>query len=185
LVKVGIPWAPKDFIERAELAAHPFDQLHCEDIILASAFCVATCGPQALATLRAEALAKWTARARELQAAADELHAAAHPDVRVSLGSKRLFLFREMLEQVHFPNARELVDNIVTGFVIAGRLPSTGVFPTRQKPATGSLEDLVADARTAQATLLASVGPSPDSEMDNAVYDKTREEVERGWLAAG
>ena len=68
-----------------------------------------TMGPSCFNRRRRRTLHRWTARAKDLESKEEELRRSVHPDVLISLRSKRILLFGEMLREAGFPNADKLV----------------------------------------------------------------------------
>ena len=111
-----------------------------------------------------------------------ELHCTLHPDVEAVIGSKRVLLFRAMLQDIGFVGTDELTFHMMSGFPVVGDYPKTGVFPPNQRPASFTQEDLWRGARRAVKELEAVPGTLGDAELDATVWDTTTEEVAKGWL---
>ena len=178
-----LPWSTSEFVEQARSVEHPFAAIVCEQAIWKSAFLLATRGPAAFGDMRLRALANWRVRARELEPDEARLHASLHPDVRGSVGRKRLLLLKEMLAAAGFPCAELVFSSMVGGFTVLGKVPATGVFPPKEGAAAAMQEeDLKRQAVPARRTLLAAHPPNEDRELLAKVYQETRDEVARGWL---
>ena len=179
---VDMPWSWQEFVEVAMRAEHPFAPIACDRAIWRSAFLLATRGPKAMVELRLKELVKWKVRARELEPAETKLHGSLHPDVRGSVGRKRLHLLREMLKAADFPCADLIFDSMVGGFSVFGEVRPTGVFPEFRRPPAASEATLEDEAPAARRALRASPPPSHDDDLLCRVYEETTDEVQRGWL---
>ena len=182
MLVLGVAWTTEEFVSQSVTLPHPFDCVEADDDILVSVFRTLTSPVEDTKLLREATLAHWRSRAEELETKEEELRCAAHPDVLPSIRGKRLLLFGEMLRASNFPSASALVHRMSTGFPLLGNIEPTGVFPTGVSSAGSCIEDLWTSARTLQNSAIGSIGPSSDAELDCAVSDATREEVERGWL---
>ena len=121
VISVGVPWTPLEFTELALKTPHPFELLAeaCDDTKKA-VFMNLCMGPADMATLRQGELAKWRARARELQADEDADHLAAHPEVRPCLAGKKVRLLEEMAAAAGFPSSRLLAQMLWGGCPVLG-----------------------------------------------------------------
>ena len=140
-------------------------------------------GVDRLVAARETALCKWRRRAAELEDQESELHMAATAEVRGVIAQKRILLFREMLLEAGFPSAHELCELMAKGFPIVGEMVPSRVFAAKVGDPVVGTSDLDRHASELQGACLAAVGPSKDSDLDAAVYEITRTEVERGWLS--
>jgi len=181
-LEIGIPWSPQEFVEKSLSLEHPYSAVSVEDDILRSAFTTLTGSLAAARHARDQALDHWSRRAAALDPLESKIKASVHEDVRPSIASKRLLLFREMLESIDFPHADKLIHTMAKGFPLAGDIEKTGIFPEMHRPATSTLEDLWRTAPEVQRQVTRTIGASTDPELDEAVTDTTRDEVTRGWL---
>jgi hypothetical protein len=182
VMEVGIPHTPSEFTDKSLRLEHPFDVLSVDDGILRSVFATLTRSASDTRTARDQALAYWRSRARDLDCEENRLRAAVHEDVARSISGKRILLFREMLESVHFPHAGSLTHKMATGFPLAGEIQKTDVFVEMRRPASSDLNDLWRGARESQQQAFNTIAASGDSVLDDAVTETTADEVERGWL---
>ena len=110
------------------------------------------------------------------------LHEGLDPHVRMVIKRKRLLLFEEMLTAAGFPGASDLTYHFTKGFPVAGEFPVTSVFPADERIATGTIEDLLANADSIRQRIETSCRSSRDGVLDEALFKKTLDEVEEGWL---
>ena len=181
-VTVLFPWSTSEFVEQALKAQHPFSKIVCDPAIWRAAFLRASRGPKAFGDLRLRELAKWSLRAKELEERELALHATLHPDVRGAVCGKRLLLLREMLDEARFSAAAQVFDSMVHGFDVVGPVPASGVFPAFRRHASSSVQGLRSEAAAARNALRSSKPPSDDTDLVEAVYSETLDEVGRGWL---
>ena len=100
---------------------------------------------------------------------------------REVLQSKRLLVFRHMLEAISHENT-SLVDNMVSGFDLTGVLPRSHVFISKFKPAEQSEAQLRKGATRLRDGLMATVRPAVDSALDRGVLEATKKELGRGFV---
>jgi hypothetical protein len=105
-------------------------------------------------------LVRWSTRARELDAREQEFHASLHPDVKGSVGRKRLLLLRELLLEARFPGAEQVFDSMVHGFDVVGAVPASGVFPAWRREAVASIDSLMKEAPAAKRAHAPRLDPS-------------------------
>lgn len=129
LVTVGIPRSPWDFLERAISAGHPRTlAIHLNEVVTKMLHENFAEEPYQVVKTRALFLRKWTQRCRDLTADEQVLHQGLDPHLQHVLQGKRLLLFKEMLQELQYPDT-ELVDTICSGFPLTGWLPKSNVFP--------------------------------------------------------
>ena len=179
-LEFGVRWSPEEFVSEACKTEHPSSLANLLPPELATAvqqnFAM---NEHALGQHRTETIRKWIARANELVAEEEDLKSEMSANRRGILGSKRLLLFRSLLEDAgHEDN--ELYDDLAKGFDLVGRLPESGVFKKKFRPATLLEDDLRKGAARARAATLATVGESDDPVIDDGVLQATLKEVEAG-----
>ena len=179
---MGAPWTVDDFTRLAFLAEHPYEELVLPDVLKRSVVDRFTRGVEATLAARENYLRKWEARAAQLEVAEARLHRRMDSDVRRAMRGKRLLIFEEMLVDVGFPRAALLVKRMSEGFHVIGDVAATDVYEPRPAQAKMERTELLRNARVAQDILLATVGPSGDDEIDQALDDTTAAELKEGWL---
>ena len=118
-----------EFADAALGCHHPFENVVCPASVFEHLpFRVGTSTAE-VAQFRLAVLDKWRRRALLLEPQERRLHSEMNPSVEAIMGTKKLLIFREMLEEAGFPNAKRLVDYMATGFPLAGLFPQTGVLP--------------------------------------------------------
>ena len=179
-IVAGLPWSPREFVERAEQLVHPFDEdSPLDESILRTMFGNLVRGPQAVVRHRKGVLAHYERCVRSQEAA---LKDKMDPLVRDVVGDKKILLFRGMLRDVGHPGV-DLAADIAAGFPLLGDLGMSGVFKKCDRPALLSAKELMTGARWAQESCRAtSCRSSGVPETDVAVFEGTMEEVKKRWL---
>ena len=179
-LEFGVRWSPEEFVSEACKTEHPSSLASLLPPELAAAvqqnFAM---NEHALGQHRTETIRKWIARANELVAEEERLKSEMSANRRGILGSKRLLLFKSLLEDAgHEDN--ELYEDLAKGFDLVGRLPESGVFKKKFRPATLLEDDLREGAARARAATLATVEESDDPVIDDGVLQATLKGVEAG-----
>ena len=181
-ILVGIFRDPASFALTALELAHPFEDHACSRAIVEGLRFRMTSSTETVTKHRRSTLARWTARAAELEGRECQLHAALDVNVNGIVNTKRILLFGEMLKEATFPNADDLVHYLSAGFPLAGDFPSTGVFPPKLKEASLSVADLWHMSAQIRREVISSCRSSGDDNVDIRLYEATLEEVDKGWL---
>ena len=126
-------------------------------------------------------LDKWMKRAKEIEANPDPSWNIEDKSMRRILSGKRLQLLREIIQEEGYGDVT-LARDIQHGFDLVGRTPESNVLPGKLSPATLTAADLEACAPKVQQALKRSLGSSGDSDLDEALWQKTLDEVSAGWL---
>ncbi|CAE7027233.1 unnamed protein product [Symbiodinium sp. CCMP2592] len=158
----GICWSPEEFIHKAVQAGHPkkFDSL-LPSALSHSIDVNAKTTPADRAGLRAEWFAKWTKRAAELSGDEKKLKSSLPEYARKIVLPKRILLWREILEDLKYPDIGVL-DEMLEGVHLTSEQLRSKASESRQR---------IIDAIKSQGHL------------DEALEQKVDEEVELGWLS--
>ena len=132
-----------------------------------------------IALERARFLATWAKRAKELAKDELRLKESMDPEVARAVSSKRILLFEEILKSTSFPDM-DVVNELKQGAKLTGTVDETGMLPGKFIPALSTVEELCANAARIRPNLLAEASGSGDSHIDEVVWTKTLEEVEKG-----
>ena len=95
---------------------------------------------------------------------------------------KKFLLFGEMVREVSFPMAAELVHCMSARFPVEGPLPVTDIFPKVRRKALFLPEELWIQSARVRAALEAAAGPSGDRMLDEAV-EEDHPGRSTGWMA--
>lgn len=104
------------------------------------------------------------------------------PQVEKVLCGKRLLLFDAMAKHAGV-NDPLLFKDVVEGFRLTGSAPSSGIYPSKLRPASITVDQLKDSAAWAQKTVHASCRKvGADESVAAAVYEDTVQQVNDGWL---
>ena len=179
----GIPWEPLEFVQQAAKAKHPMQLEQLLPARLGSVVgCYKTMAVQQRVVHRTSRLGFWVSRAKDLACEESEFHASLHPHVQSVLKGKRLLLFREMLQSIHYEDA-SVFEEFTAGSTLVGPAPPSGLWPTKFQPATMTLKELAATAQKERG-LLTGHKPAIDQDDDIAesVWQQTIAEISTGAL---
>ena len=179
----GVPRTPEDFCERAVKCGHPRGMaIHLPEMVKKVLVDSLEMPPAELALWRCKQLTKWTFRASQLQGAELEHKRSMPEHMRVLLQQKRLLLFKEMLEEVGYPDT-ELIPDISRGFRLMGWQKKSGVFPNCVKRPQHSVETLKQLSRGLHRSIVGQLGGDDDDDPTVLqTWDKTLEEVSKGYI---
>ena len=178
----GVPFCPEEFMAEAVSRGHPklFSRLVPQILqdAIHNNFCSESL--QKLPAERAKWFAKWTARAKQLTQKDAELKSTLPHHAACILEPKRLTLFKEILEDVGYPDLGAY-DELVNGTELVGEVKPFGIFEKAFRPAEITTEQLKKSGRASRLLNFYRCSSSGDVEVDEVVYRKTLEEVELGW----
>ena len=178
----GIFWKEEEFVEQAIKAKHPLSlESALPRQLLDSIHRSVYENEVTIARVRAEFFAKWTKRAVQLDMDEKALKAGMHADVARAVRNKRILLFEEMLRATNFPDMG-VVDELRLGSDLTGEIPLTNMLPGRFEPALISEQELQRSAERVRKAAIHGVRSSGDNDLDDIVWQKTMEEVDKGWL---
>ena len=178
----GIPFSPDEFVGEAVSRGHPklFARLVPEVLQTAIKNNFAIGSVQSLPASRVQWFTKWTARAKQLTSSDVALKATLPNHAAHILEQKRLVLFKEILEESGYPDTGAF-DELVQGTELVGEVKPFGIFEKTFRPAEMTKEQLEAEPHSTRVLNYYKCSSSGDSEIDEAVYCKTLEEVNFGW----
>ncbi|CAE7244581.1 unnamed protein product [Symbiodinium sp. CCMP2592] len=179
----GVFRSPESFVREAKLLYHPFDSLaQLPDYLIKSLFEQLTKSPAEICKLRLLRLQKWRARATELAPVEHAHRAKMQPSVKEILANKRTALLEEMAAEIDWPD-KGLFSEMRQGFRLVGCLSPSGVFREGGYLASISESELMENADSIRASLLARVSADPLDENAEELYDVTLQEAtQKKWL---
>ena len=125
-VVYGVYFSPEEFTQRVQGIRHPFDvPLPLDEANMESIRFILERGPAKVASFRAERLSHYLKRAKSLQRDEMALHKSLNKDCQLVLESKRLLLFREMLEDAGVKD-EYLFQDLCSGFRLEQASPEKG-----------------------------------------------------------
>ena len=179
---IGLPSDPDDFVLRALRAGHPRGMDVHVDAAMASVVKANLVDPPfCLAKKRVEFLKKWTARAKDLKLEEESFRKRMPEHVRNVLGDKRLVLFKEILDDLDYPDTK-LTEDIACGFKLSGYMTKSNVFRARSKRPAFSLETLRKLSRSFNSRNVDALRKRQDAELEEQTWKETEEELRKGWI---
>lgn len=179
---VGVPSTPEDFVNRAYKAGHPRGlDVHVDEAMRDVVRANLLDPPFVLAKKRALYLKRWTARAKELAVAEEQLREQMPEHVRCVVGQKRLVLLGEMLSDLRYPDDK-LVSDIAAGFRLSGYMTRSNVFRAKSKRPPMSMETLKKLGKSFNSKNFASLSKRQETELQEATWKETQAELEKGWI---
>ena len=181
-VAYGVPWSEESFIQEAISRGHPSNicgelaplmMKAIEDNVNKSA--------EEIILARASWLKKWIQRAKDLDGEEKRLHSAMPPHRRKILEGKRILLLKEIIRDMQYPDP-EIADLIADGFDLIGTCGGGNVLPQDFQPATLTAQDLGLHSEASNKAIIFSTKSSGDESINQELWKKTQEEVEKGWL---
>lgn len=133
-----------------------------------------------IASLRVRWFSKWTKRAKELAAEEETLKSQLPDHVQTILRPKRLLLWKEILAELDYPDM-SVFEELLNGTKLVGEVPACGVFEKKFKSADITVDQLASTSMADRRKNFHSCRSSRDNEVDATVYEKTLEEVSKGW----
>lgn len=178
----GVYWTVEEFAQRAKEVEHPLSAHRAlPAALLETVESNVRMDQFELAKLRAQFVAKWTQRAKELETEERQLKEGMEPFVARAMAKKRLCLFKEMLQAHGYPDLG-VVDELASGANLVGNVSATGMLPQKFQPALLSVDELRRRSALVREVVMAQSGSSGDDSLDEQVWAKTMEEVDQGWL---
>ena len=183
LVSLGVFRTPAQFIEEARNIKHPIDlPSFLPDGLLENIFWLLTTPKEKIAKTRLDKIRQMKLWALELQQENNDILSNLPPEQRAVLNGKHLALMRKVLNEIHYKGTH-LVDHIIEGTLLIGDVHRSNIFPPRYKPSSISPADLLSSSRTTRRPIIDNSRSSGDHEIDEAVWNDTMEEVDKGWLS--
>ena len=177
LVTYGVFFSPSEFVQRVQGIRHPFDiPLPLDEANMSAISFLLEKGPAKVAEHRAAELRHYLKRATELQREEMELHQRMDESIQPVMKSKRLLLFREMLQDAGVKD-EGLFGELCNGFRLVG--------DQQFKPAALGVEQLRQTASWAQKAVVASCRKVLlDREIAEAVWNETMDQasLEKQWV---
>ena len=97
------------------------------------------------------------------------------------LEGKRILLWKEVLEQLGYPDAK-IMDEVVKGFPLTGWAEQSGVFMPDVRPPEMDITQLKGMSLGLNHAVVEALKNSEPSELDAPAWEETQQEVEQGWL---
>ena len=180
--RFGVPLPPDKFLQRAVSVGHPHSWSSNLEPALKEVVTENISGDEvALAKKRLKFVAKWSARAKELEADEEKLHESLPEHIRKILKGKRLLLWQEMIEEYDLPD-KNLVEDMKSGFPLSGWLPKSGAFPARVRQPEFSVDTLKHLANGLNEATRKKMELRQSPELELATWSETLAELQSGWI---
>eukprot|EP00435_Cladocopium_sp_Y103_P008039 s5736_g2.t1 len=182
LKNFGVCWNEDEFVDAAMNLLHPLaPELAMPEVLLDEMRKQVVGSNLEVARDRAVFFKRWTDRACALAKEESELRSGMDKHVMRAVAGKKLLVFREMLEAYNYPDVA-VCDELEKGAELIGEVHETAMLPRKYVPALCSEEELAKRSEMVRATIMAENGSSGDSLVDEEVWNKTLDEVAKGWL---
>ena len=140
-------WDAEDFLKNAISAKHPLDVELAVPVELREALEFNLEKPDhEIIEHRVDFLRKWLHNVKALAKDEEGLKRSMDPCVAAAVSSKRILLFKVMLEETHFPDM-QVVEELQHGASLTGQVPPTGMLPGKFSPAISTVEEVCNNAR--------------------------------------
>eukprot|EP00435_Cladocopium_sp_Y103_P072170 s444_g39.t1 len=179
----GIYRTPEEFLEEALQLRHPFNIPVSTDSDNIQALAgILKLGKLGVMKFRLEQVQKYRKLADTLAHEEQELHNSMQPDVARIMNSKRLLLFKRMMEDAGIEDA-SLLDELREGFRLTGQLEASGLFRPRFKPADMTVAELRNTSKWARHAIVGSCKRvAENKEVAEAVWEETCNQLQAGWI---
>ena len=170
-----------DFAYKACQLQHPFDEKSAaSDLLLKAIFELLTAGPDAVERRREETFAYYESRLKQLDEEEAKCHESVPEAKRRLIKGKKFLLLQEMARDMGYK------DDCLARLGISGtRLTGIGEDVPAQpaQPANPTIDDrFVMQASRFTRPINMTFRASEDGELDQAVYQTTKDERYKGWL---
>ena len=179
----GVYRTPEEFLKETLKLRHPFNIPVSNDLDNISAISqILSLGKLGVMKVRLERLIHYKRLAESLEVSENELKSAMRPDVRKIMGTKRLLLFKQMLEDANVGD-ENLFSELTNGFRLTGQKEASGQFRPRFKPAQLSVEELRKSSKWARHAIVASCERvAEDDKVATSVWEETMSQLQDGWI---
>ena len=172
----------EEFLSKALKLRHPFNvPISCNVDNVEAMAKVLQLGKLGTMRFRLKQVQKYRALASSLDADEKRVHESMPNDLKSVMGSKRLLLFKQMMEDAGIVD-EQLFNEMKGGFRLTGQLEASGQFKPRFKPAEMSVEELKKSSKWARHAVVGSCKRVGDNvKVAQAVWAETLAQLESGW----
>ena len=177
----GVYHTPEEFVRKAANAGHPQSLETCFPAVLKNAI-EAHKNSTYIDRIRKRTtvMRDWVKRAESLRSQEMALKSKLDPHAKRILSDKKILLWKSLLEEYKYPDM-PVVDELIEGTKLTGETDTTGLWPAKFIPSTISEAELLEISVREREAVCAKVKSAP-SETDETVWNKTLDEVSKGWL---
>ena len=179
----GMYWSPEQFLAQVSLAGHPQHLLPgISESVQAAVDANVQWPYHDIVIHRCKWFGKYLPLAATLKDEETAISNNMPEPMRAIMRTKRIALLERILQDESYPDMA-LVQDLKRGFDLVGEIPTSGgVLPPKLVPATMAVEELGSNAGRAQLAMRTSNASSGDKDLDEKLYQKTLDEVAKGWL---
>ena len=179
---IGIPREPLDFLKEACKVVHPTEMaMQVSSLLIENIRAYNDKAGLEFRRVQCAFAKKLVNMCTELKEDEAECKRFMDSHVQRILESKRTVLFKQLLEEISYPDAK-VATEMGQGFPLCGWLPASDVFPVRVRAPEFDESFLRSMARSFTARSIAATVSSGDSEHDMNLWKATLEEVKEGFL---
>ena len=183
LVHIGIPRDPASFLEEAIKTGHPRDFLARAPIEVRNLLqTFAKDKLEVRFAKRASFMKRWLKRSLELKHSEEDLHRKLDEHLKPLLLGKRLLLWREILEDLRYPDV-QVVDQMIKGFPLTGWAAKPHIFEKQVRRPELCLEQLERMSAGLNAAVVGSLNKDQWTDVDDKVWEETQTESNREWIS--
>ena len=117
----------------------------------------------------------------ELQRAEAQANSGRPEHLRELLNSKRLPLWREILQEIGYPDTA-ILDEVEQGLPLTGWMAQSGVFPLHARAPTMSVQTVLAMNKGFHALVHRRLQKRQGEEVEQKTWSETEEEIAKGWF---
>ena len=179
---IGIPREPLEFLREACKVVHPTEMaMQVSSLLIENIRAYNDKAGLEFRRIQCAFAKKLVSMCTDLKEAEADCKQSMDVHVQRILESKRTVLFKQLLDEISYPDAKVAVE-MCQGFPLCGWLPASDVFPVRVRAPEFDETFLRSMARSFTARSIAATVSSGDSELDTKLWQATLEEVEEGFL---
>ena len=179
---IGIPREPLEFLREACKMVHPTEMaMQVSGLLIDNIRAYNDGAGLEFRRTQCSFVKKLVTMCTNLKEAEADCRRLMDPHVRRILDGKRTVLFKQLLEEISYPDAK-VATEMTRGFPVCGWLPASDVFPVRVRAPEVDENFLRSMAKSFTARSIAATVSSGDREHDMKLWQATLEEVEEGFL---
>lgn len=179
---VGFYRTPKEFVEEASKAAHPFDIVsNVPDVTRSNVFFILTKGKLAVMKHRLEAIQEIRRLVQKLASEDAAILSSLPNEIQKVLVNKKFASLKQLLLKYNYADSK-IADELPQGLSYTGTPLPSGIFKADVRLPSLSETELRRSCKWVREATLASIATSGDAKLDRAVWEETVAERDKGWL---
>ena len=182
-VVAGVYRTPQEFVSEAAAIKHPMDEVDSVPLVLKETIQFLVDNDAAtISKYRLHQLKTAISFAKELETEEKVLHSTMDSHVADILGTKKICLFKKLLDLTGYPDSEQLCSEISGGFDLVGKASKSHVLPKRFRPASISVAELKSTAVWNRKNIASNAKLTGEDDLDRQLWDETINEVNKKWL---